>query len=139
MLSRETMLKSAAAIACLTILLSSGCAIQAGSETITIRENKLGTAIVPMVDVTLMASRKQDDGTVRVVKVTIKKHTNIRVGCEWIDRDDQILTEEAVKFQAMVPDAKGELILSEYLLDAKVGMKIGTTEWKPTPPKDAPK
>ena len=82
-----------------------------------------------MVDVKVKALQPQADGSIKVVTVTIKTHTVIRVGIEFIARDDQILTQEVKKFQAMVPDKDGALVLTDFTLDAKVGVKIGTATW----------
>ena len=126
------MLKSAAKLLLLTSLISlNSCSVKMGSAAYVMRENKLGTAIVPMEDVKVKALQLQGDGSIKAVTVTIKTHTVVRVGIEFIGRDDQILTQEAKKFQAMVPDKDGALVLTVFTLDAKVAVKIGTATWTP--------
>lgn len=91
------------------------------------RENKKGIGIVPMEDVKVKAWSLDDNGKTSSIKQTlIKTHTVIRVGIEYIHRADQILTTEEVRFKAMVPDAHENLVLTDFTLDAKTGVKIGT-------------
>lgn len=114
------------------LLMLSSCTVKTGTETYIVRENKLGTAVVPMEDVEVLALQLQEDGTVVRRKVTIKTRTVIRVGIEFIARADQILTLEPVKFQAIVPDATGKLVKSDVMtVDANTAIKIGTTTFTP--------
>ncbi len=113
---------------------ASGCglSVEAGSESYMLRENKLGTAVAVMEDVTIKAWKLQADKTVRVEKVTIKTHTVIRVGVQFICREDQILTTEEKSFDAMVPDKDGKLVKSSLTVDQFTGIKIGTATWPET-------
>ncbi len=113
----------------------SGCGfdVKMGSETKVIRENKLGTAIAPMEDIKVKAMRLQDDRkTIKLVDVTIKRYTVIRVGIECVFKESaQILTQDDVTFSAMTPDKDGKLGVSTTIVPRLTGIQIGTEVWQP--------
>ncbi len=113
----------------------SGCGfdVKMGSETKVIRENKLGTAIAPMEDIKVKAMRLQDDlKTIKLVDVTIKRYTVIRVGIECVFKGSaQILTQNDVTFSAMTPDKDGKLGISNTIVPRLTGIQIGTEVWQP--------
>ncbi len=95
-----------------------------------LRENKLGVAVAPLEEFTVKAWQLQEDKkTMKIVKVTIKTHTVIRVGIQFICREDQILTTQSTQIEAMVPDKDGKLVKTKLTIDASTAIKIGTTTW----------
>jgi hypothetical protein len=125
-------LRNSTLLILLTLTSSCGFDVKMGSETKVLRESKEGTAIAPVVDVTVKCLRKQADGSIKVEKVVIKKYTVIRAGIECVFKDiDQVLTQEDVTFDAMTPDKDGKLGLSRTEVPKLTGLKIGTTTWTP--------
>jgi len=109
-------------------------AVRMGSESFLIRQNITGKAIVPMEEVKVKAMKLQEDGkTIKEVETIIKVRTVIRVGIQYIGRDDQILTREKVQFAAMVPDETGKNLVKvdKMTVDENTGIKIGTAIWEP--------